>query len=117
MSDIAIYHNPRCSKSRQSLALLEENGVNPEIILYLDHPPTEAGLSAVLAKLGVGPRDIIRKGEDAYKEKNLADDSLSDTQLVAAMVAHPILIERPIIVRGDRAVVGRPPENVLELLD
>ena len=117
MSDITIFHNPRCSKSRQSLALLEEHGESPEIVLYLEQPPTATGLSALLSKLGMAPRELMRKGEDVYKEKGLADASLSDEQLIAAMVAHPILIERPIIERGDRAVLGRPPENVLELLD
>ena len=117
MSEIVIYHNPRCSKSRQSLALLEENGITPDIVPYLDTPPSEAGLRSLLKKLAKKPREIMRRGEAVYKEKNLADDALTDAQLVAAMVAHPILIERPIIVKGARAVLGRPPENVLELLD
>jgi arsenate reductase len=116
MADLTIYHNPRCSKSRQTLALLEENGATPEIVLYLESPPTEAGLQGLLAKLGLGPRELMRKGEDVYREKGLADESLSDTELIAAMVAHPILIERPVVVKGDRAVLGRPPENVLDLL-
>jgi len=117
MSDVTIYHNPRCSKSRRSLALLREKGIDPEIVLYLDRPPSAAGLALVLKKLGLGPRDIVRKGEAVYKERGLADQSLTDEQLIAAMVADPILIERPIVERGGRAVVGRPPENVLELLD
>ncbi len=117
MAEVTIYHNPRCSKSRQTLALLEENGASPEIILYLDSPPTDVGLAGVLGKLGMSARELMRKGEDIYKEKGLADESLSEAQLVAAMVAHPILIERPIVVAGDKALIGRPPECVLELLD
>ena len=117
MSEITIYHNPRCSKSRQSLALLEENGITPDIVLYLDTPPGEAGLRSILKKLGMGPRQIMRKGEPVYREQNLADAALTDAQLIAAMVAHPILIERPIIIKGARAVLGRPPENLLALLD
>ncbi|WGL17819.1 arsenate reductase (glutaredoxin) [Microbulbifer bruguierae] len=111
-----IYHNPRCSKSRQTLQLLQDNNVEPEIVLYLETPPDAATLSALLGKLGIGARDLLRKGEDAYKELNLKDDALSDNELIAAMVAHPKLIERPIVVKGDRAVLGRPPENALELL-
>jgi arsenate reductase len=116
MSDITIYHNPRCSKSRQSLALLEENGVQPEIVLYLESPPTAAGLAALLRKLGMSARQLMRKGESVYKEQGLADESLTDNQLIAAMVANPILIERPVVECGERAVIGRPPENVLGLL-
>ena len=116
MPDVTIYHNPRCSKSRQTLALLEENGVSPEIVLYLDSPPNDVGLSVLLSKLGMSPRELMRKGEDVYKEKRLSDEALSDAQLIAAMIAHPILIERPIVVAGDRAMIGRPPEGVLELL-
>ena len=117
MSQMTIYHNPRCSKSRQTLALLEENGITPRIVLYLEATPDAAELAAVLAKLGISARALLRKGEDAYRENNLADDSLTESQLIAAMVAHPKLIERPIVVNGAHAVLGRPPENVLELLD
>ena len=116
MSTFQIYHNPRCSKSRQTLTLLEENGITPEIILYLDTPPTVDELSSVLGKLGVGPRDVIRKGEDEYKQQNLKDPDISDKDLLSAMVASPKLIERPIVVKGNQAVVGRPPENVLQLI-
>lgn len=116
MADFTIYHNPRCSKSRQTLALLEENGETPEIVLYLQSPPAEADLRALLEKLGLEPRELMRKGEAIYKDKGLADANLSDGQLIAAMVAHPVLIERPVVVKGDRAVLGRPPENVLDLL-
>ncbi len=116
MSQFTIYHNPRCSKSRQTLALLEENGVNPDVVLYLDTPPTAAQLKTLLGKLGIEARALLRKGEDAYKSEGLADNSLDNDALVAAMAAHPKLIERPIVVKGERAVLGRPPENVLELL-
>ncbi|WP_422025785.1 arsenate reductase (glutaredoxin) [Pyruvatibacter mobilis] len=113
---VRIYHNPRCSKSRATLALLEENGHAPEVVEYLKTPPTEDELRQVLAALGLGPRDVIRTGETAYKDNNLADESLSDDQLIAAMVADPILIERPIVVSGGKAKIGRPPEGVLDIL-
>ncbi len=116
MSHTVIYHNPRCSKSRQTLQLLEEKGVEPDVVLYLETPPSADELKGLLKKLGIGARQLLRKGEDAYKENNLKDESLSDEQLIAAMVAHPKLIERPIVVNGDKAVLGRPPENVLELV-
>lgn len=116
MSDYTIYHNPRCSKSRQTLALLEENGIQPEVVLYLEETPSAADIEALLAKLGIRARQLLRKGEDAYKENGLRDESLSDAELIAAMVTHPKLIERPIVVKADRAVLGRPPENVLDLI-
>ena len=113
---VTIYHNPRCSKSRQTLALIEEKGVTPEIVLYLENTLTADTLKALVKKLGISARQLLRKGEDAYKEQNLKDDSLSDAQLIDAMAKFPKLIERPIVVKGDQAVLGRPPENVLELL-
>lgn len=116
MTAITLYHNPRCSKSRQALALLQEHGIEPDTVLYLEQPLTLVQLRALLAKLGMAPRELLRTGEDDYKALNLADASLSDEVLLKAMVAQPKLIERPIAVRGDRAVVGRPPERVLELL-
>ncbi len=112
---LTIYHNPRCSKSRQTLALIEEQGISPDIVLYLETPPDKSLLSNLLTKLKMSPRDLIRKGEDAYKENNLSDSSLSDDQLIEAMIKHPKLIERPIVVKGENAVLGRPPENVLSL--
>ncbi|AQQ68195.1 arsenate reductase (glutaredoxin) [Microbulbifer agarilyticus] len=111
-----IYHNPRCSKSRQTLQLLQENNIEPEIVLYLETPPDAASLKTILGKLDIAPRDLLRKGEDAYKELNLKDTSHSDDDLIDAMVSHPKLIERPIVIKGDKAVLGRPPENVLELI-
>lgn len=111
-----IYHNPRCSKSRQTLALLEERGITPEVILYLETPPDAATLKGLLKKLGISARELLRKGEDEYRENNLKDPSLSDTALIEAMVKHPKLIERPIVVNGSKAKLGRPPEQVLEIL-
>lgn len=113
---ITMLHNPRCSKSRAMLALLKDRGVEPEIVEYLETPPSAEEFKAILEKLGVGPRDVIRKGEKVYKQLELDDAALSDTALITAMVEHPILIERPIVVNGDKAAVGRPPENVLEIL-
>ena len=111
---IEIWHNPRCTKSRLTLALLEEKGIAPTIVLYRDEPPTPARLSQVLTMLGKAPREIIRKGEDIYKQKGLSD--ASDAVLIKAMVADPILIERPIVINGDKAAIGRPPEDVLAIL-
>ncbi|MBN6717251.1 arsenate reductase (glutaredoxin) [Pseudomonas capsici] len=116
MTDLKLYHNPRCSKSRGALELLQARGLTPDVVLYLETPPDAAQLRDLLAKLGIGPRQLLRSGEDDYKALNLADPSLSDEQLIAAMVSHPKLIERPILVAGDKAVIGRPPENILELL-
>jgi arsenate reductase len=113
---ITIYHNPRCSKSRQTLALIEERGISPDIVLYLNNPPNETTISKLLQKLGMRARDIIRKGEDAYKENNLSDSKLSETTLIKAIASYPTLLERPIVVSNDKAIVGRPPENVLSLL-
>ena len=116
MSDVVIYHNPRCSKSRQTLKLLEDNAIQPEVRLYLDEPPTAAELKKLLAALDLPARDLLRKGESEYKQLGLADKSLTDAKLVAAMAEHPRLIERPIVLRDGKAVLGRPPENVLTLL-
>jgi len=113
---VTIYHNPRCSKSRQTLALLEEKGVKLQIIHYLDNPPSVAELTAIVAKLGVGARGIIRTGEAAYKELGLGDISKPDNVVIKAMVDNPILIERPIVVNGTKAAIGRPPNAVLRIL-
>lgn len=110
-----IYHNPRCSKSRAALDLLQERGIAPKVIEYLKTPPSVAELKSILKYLGLKPIDLVRKGESEYAER-VQGKNLTDAQLVAAMVDNPILIERPIVIRGDRAVVGRPPENILQLL-
>lgn len=116
MTDLTLYHNPRCSKSRGALELLEGRGLAPTVVRYLETPPDAATLQALLDKLGMTPRQLLRTGEDDYAHLNLADPSLSDAQLIEAMASHPKLIERPILVAGDKAVVGRPPEKVLEIL-
>ena len=116
MKNIQIYHNPRCSKSRAGLALLEEQRIEPEIIKYLDTPPTVAELTALLQKLDMKPRELMRTKETIYQELGLGDVE-DDTKLIEAMAAHPKLIERPIVIRGDRAVIGRPMENVTALLE
>ena len=113
---VTIYHNPKCSKSRATLALLEERSIEAKVVLYLETPPSTEEIDDFLKKLGKEPRDVMRKGEAAYKEKNLADESLSRDALIEAMAGEPILIERPIVVSGDKARIGRPPESVLEIL-
>lgn len=113
---ITIWHNPRCSKSRQTLALVQERSGEPEIVEYLKTPPTATELSAILDKLGLEPRDLMRKKEVEYKENNLADPALTRDQLIEAMVTFPRLIERPIVLSGGKAALGRPPEKVLEIL-
>jgi arsenate reductase len=110
-----IYHNPRCAKSRQTLALLQDHGVEPEVILYLSAIPSHDELQSLLTKLGISPLQLIRKGEAIWKE-NFKGKELSDDELIKAMITHPKLIERPIVVKGQKAVLGRPPENALELL-
>jgi arsenate reductase len=113
---VTIYHNPRCAKSRATLALLEARGVQPKIVDYLKSPPSAAELKAILRKLGLTPRGILRTGETVYAELGLEDRELDDDALIALMVKNPILIERPIVVAGSKAAVGRPPENVLAIL-
>ena len=113
---VVIYHNPRCSKSRQTLVLLREHGVEPKIVEYLQDPPSAATLKKILRALQMSPRQLLRTGEAAYREHKLADTSLDDDRIIAAMVGDPILIERPIVVNGNRAAIGRPPEAVLAIL-
>ena len=113
---ITLYHNPRCSKSREALALLQAKGQEPNLILYLENPPTAKVLKEILVKLNINARQLLRKSEDAYKTLNLNDENLSEATLVNAMIANPKLIERPIAVNGDKAVIGRPPENILSIL-
>lgn len=117
MSAVTLYHNPRCSKSRETLSLLQANGAEPDVVLYLDTPPDAAAIKALLGKLGfTSARDLMRRKEDLYKELNLADAGLSEDELIQAMVDHPRLIERPIVVANGQARIGRPPESVLEIL-
>jgi len=111
-----IYHNPRCSKSRQTLQLLLDNEIEPAVVEYLKTPPSATELEQILTQLGIEPRDLMRKKEVAYKENNLNDPALSRADLIAAMAEHPILIERPIVTSNGKAAVGRPPENVLEII-
>jgi arsenate reductase (glutaredoxin) len=114
MSEFQIYHNPRCSKSRAALALLEAHGVTPQVIEYLSETPSAAALREVVRKLGIEPAELVRKGEEIYRKK-YAGRTLSDAEWIDAMVKDPILIERPIVIRGERAMIGRPPENVQRL--
>ncbi|QXH71741.1 arsenate reductase (glutaredoxin) [Pseudomonas atacamensis] len=116
MTDLTLYHNPRCSKSRGALELLEARGLHPTVVRYLETPLSAAQIKALLGKLGISARQLLRSGEEEYKTLNLADASLSEQQLIDAIAAHPKLLERPILEAGDKAVIGRPPENVLELL-
>jgi arsenate reductase len=115
MSVLAIYHNPKCSKSRAALDLLRGRGLQPQVIEYLKTPPSVAELRAIIDKLGITPEQLVRKGEQVYRER-YAGKTLTDTQWIDAMVENPILIERPIVVSGDRAAIGRPLTNVLELI-
>lgn len=113
---VTIYHNPRCSKSRQALDLLQDKGIEPRIVKYLETPPDAATLGRLLDMLGLEPRELMRKKEKEYKENDLANPDLSREDLIAAMVAHPKLIERPIVVKDSKAALGRPPESVLDIL-
>ena len=117
MSDkVQILHNPRCSKSRQTKEILENQGVDASVVEYLKTPPTKAQLEEILDMLGLEPRELMRKNESVYKENNLGDESLTREQLIQAMLDNPILIERPIVIKGNKAAIGRPPEKVLEIL-
>lgn len=112
---VEIWHNPRCSKSRQTLALIKDQGISPKVRLYLTDTPSEAELRAVIDQLGINAFELIRRGEPAFQEANLSKDD-PDDKLIAAMAQFPKLIERPVVRAGDKAVLGRPPENVLDIL-
>ncbi|MGB0381026.1 MAG: arsenate reductase (glutaredoxin) [Cellvibrionales bacterium] len=116
MSDYIIWHNPRCSKSRQTLALLQDHGIEPEDVRYLETPPSKQQIKNTLKKLGIPAIDLVRRGESAFKALALSKDA-SEAELIEAMSKEPVLIERPVVIHGDRAVLGRPPENVLDLID
>jgi arsenate reductase len=115
MEKFTIYHNPRCSKSRSTLELLQEHGIEPRVVEYLKTPPSAQELKAIVTRLGIRPEQLVRKTEDVYKSQ-YAGRTLTDAEWIEAMVRDPILIERPIVVSGERAVLGRPPENVTQLL-
>ncbi|MBK9131562.1 MAG: arsenate reductase (glutaredoxin) [Gammaproteobacteria bacterium] len=114
--NVTIYHNPRCSKSRQALELLRKHGIEPTIVEYLKNPPGKKELKSLLERLGMSPRDLMRRQEAPYRENGLDDPKLGREQLIAALAEYPILIERPIVVTDAAAVVARPPEKLLDLL-
>ena len=116
LSDVTIYHNPRCSKSRATLSLLRARGIEPDVVEYQKNPPDENDLARILGMLELAPIDLIRKGEDEYTELGLEEKKEDSGELIRQMIAHPILIERPIVVKGNQARIGRPPENVLDIL-
>jgi arsenate reductase len=113
---VEIFHNPRCSKSRQTLQLLQEKGIEPDVVEYLNTPPDRKTLEQVLKMLGMEPRDLMRRKEAEYKENGLDNPDLTRDQLIDAMIAHPKLIERPIVIKNGKAAIGRPPEKVLDIL-
>ena len=116
MTTVTIWHNPRCSKSRQTLALIEGRGIRPEVVEYLKSPPSREDVALVVQLLGISPLALMRKGETVYKELEIGLRPLGDDELIAAMAANPVLIERPVVIANGRAALGRPPENVLEIL-
>jgi len=116
MSKYKIFHNPRCSKSRQTLQILEEHDCEVEVILYLETAIDESVLVDILMKMSLSPRDLLRKGEQEFKDNNLKNSNYSDQEIIKFMIQYPKLIERPIVLKGDKAILGRPPENVLELI-
>ena len=116
MSDTTIFHNPRCSKSRATLSLLEEKGINAKVVKYLDTPPDRETLQLVLDQLGIKPRQLMRTHEKEYTENNLSDESLSHDELIDAMIKYPKIIERPIVIKNGKVAIGRPPESVLDIL-
>lgn len=116
MPNVIIYHNPRCSKSRQALQLLRDQNIEPDVIEYLNTPPTANALKDILRLLGISPRELMRTKEPAYRENHIDDETLNEQQLIDMMVKYPKLIERPIIIHGNKAVIGRPTDKVLEIL-
>jgi len=116
-ADVEIWHNPRCSKSRATLALIRDRGIEPRVVEYLKDPPARRDLERVLDLLGIGPRELMRTGEAAYEKNGLDDGGLGREALLEAMIEHPVLIQRPVVIAGNRAAIGRPPENVLGILE
>ena len=116
MTELTIYHNPKCSKSRKTLELIKNKKLNPKIVFYLEEKLSQSEIKNLISKLQISPRDLLRKGEDVYRENNLDDQDLSEGAIIDYMVRFPKLIERPIVVKGEKAIIGRPPENVLDLL-
>ena len=116
MAKAFLFHNPRCSKSRQALNLLEQEKENFEVFMYLDEKLEKDFLKEIIQKLGICPRDLLRRGEPAYKENNLKDSNISDEEIINLMIEYPKLIERPIYIKGSKAIVGRPPENILKII-
>ncbi len=114
---VKIYHNPRCSKSRETLQLLEENGREAEVIEYLNTPPDEATLKFILKSLGINAMQLVRRHEDEFKQAGLDKDNITEDEIIKAMVKYPKLIERPIVVNGNKVAIGRPPKNILTILD
>ena len=115
-NSIKIFHNPRCSKSRMTMGLLSDKGIQPDVVEYLTHPPSKQELQDILNMLKLQPRQLMRTHETEYKDNNLANESLSNDQLIDAMIKFPKLIERPIVINNGKAAIGRPPESVLEIL-
>jgi|TARA_Y100000385_G_scaffold39550_1_gene36753 arsenate reductase len=116
MSKYTIFHNPRCSKSRQTLQILKDNGCDIKVFLYLETTIDQSFLEGIIKKISLSPRDLLRKGEQEFKDNDLKNKNLSDLEIIEFMVKYPKLIERPIVIKGDQAILGRPPENVLELI-
>lgn len=116
LDKLVIYHNPRCSKSRETLQILEDNNLNPEIIEYLDEPPTVQELTRIIGMLGIEARELLRTTEQVYKDAELDDDSLSEEEIIEALCEYPALLQRPIVVAGDKAILGRPPTRVLDII-
>jgi arsenate reductase (glutaredoxin) len=114
--NVRVFHNPKCSKCRLTMGILDDNGVDTTIVEYLKTPPNTAELSEILDLLGLEPRELMRRHEAPYKDNNLGDPDLTREQLIQAMIDNPILIERPIVINGDKATIGRPPEKVLDIL-
>jgi len=113
---LTIYHNPKCSKSRETLSILAENNKTPEIVEYLKQPPSNQALSDIVKKLNISPKELVRTADQAFKDTGLEIDSMSDSEVIEAICKHPEILQRPIVVCGDKAVIGRPPGNVLDII-